>query len=454
LSWLRAHSGDLALVALVLALAAPVVQDLSAQQASRIALTAAIWDDGSLRIDGYPLGIDRAEHGGHVYSDKPPGQPVLAIPAYAVYRWLGGEPATVSRVEGNLGLWTVTLWSSVLPVAVLLLLVRRVADEIAPGTGLPVAALTYMATLLLPFSSLLFGHALSTCLAFAGWFAIRRADLSNRALVTAGALLGAAVIVEYTMVLAAALIGLAVVRLVGRRAWRFATAAAPFALALAAYQWAAFGSPFAYSYSNSSFVKGARTRGLEKLDLSLTENSIRVLVGERGLFIVCPIVLLAVIGMVVLLRERRGHDRVVLLAAAASATSLVAVQMAWANPTGGDSPGPRYAVGAIAFVSPGLAVAVKRWPRPTAVLGGLGSLLMLSATWTHPLVARDSSTAIRTWLDEFFAGRWSLTVYEMAMGRWAAALLVVIGAAAVSGVVVAHRHKVIDAPPAQASSST
>jgi hypothetical protein len=453
-SRLRAHWGDLALVALVLAVAGPVVQDLRAQQASRLALTAAIVDDGSLRIDDYPIGVDRAEHDGHVYSDKAPGQPVFAIPAYAAYRWLGGEPATVRRVEGNLGLWTVTLWSSVLPVAVLLLLVRRVADEVAPGTGLPVAALTYVATLLLPFSSLLFGHALSACLAFAGWFAIRRADLSNRALVAAGALLGAAVLVEYTMVLAAALIGLAVLRLVGHRVWLFASGAAPFALALGAYQWAAFGSPFAFSYASSSFGEASRAKGLEELDPPLIENSVRVLVGERGLFVVCPIVLLAAIGMALLLRERRGNERIVLLAAASSAVSLVAVQMAWSNPTGGDSPGPRYAVAAIAFVAPGLALAAKRWPVSTAVIGALSAVVMLSATWTDPLATRDSTGAIRLWLQDFFAGKWALTVYEMATGRWAAVLLAVIGAAACAGVVAAHRHRAIAAPPTRAPSPT
>ena len=90
-SWLRAHAVDLALVVLVLACAAPIVQPLGHQQMSRMALTAAVWDDGALRIDGYPIGVDRAEHDGHVYSDKAPGQPFFAIPAYAAYRATAGR---------------------------------------------------------------------------------------------------------------------------------------------------------------------------------------------------------------------------------------------------------------------------------------------------------------------------------------------------------------------------
>ena len=46
-SWLRAHVVDLALVVLVLACAAPIVQPLDSQQLSRMALTAAVWTTAS-----------------------------------------------------------------------------------------------------------------------------------------------------------------------------------------------------------------------------------------------------------------------------------------------------------------------------------------------------------------------------------------------------------------------
>jgi hypothetical protein len=440
MTWLRSHRVDVALVALVLALSAPVVQELRAQQASRIALTAAIWDDGSLRLDGYRLGLDQAEHDGHVYSDKAPGQPVFAIPAYATYRLLGGEPARHFRVEGNLGLWATTLWSSVLPIALLLLLVRRVADEAAPGTGVPVAVLTFVGTMLLPFSTVLFGHGLSALLAFAGWYAIRHRDRSDRALLWSGALFGAAVLVEYTVLLPALIAGAMLLWTERGRVWRFIAGAAPFAVALAAYQWAAFGSPTAFSYASSSFTQSAREKGLEEVRYSVLENSARVLVDERGLLIVSPLVIVAVMGMVAVLRQREpAHDRWALVAGAASAASLLAVQMAWSNPTGGDSPGPRYATAGIAFLTPGLALAVRRWPVATWVTGAVGGVLMLAATWTDPLDTRPTDSAVHMWLERFLTGDWSNTIFEMAAGSGAVVLWPVIAIGAAVALIAANR---------------
>ena len=440
MSWLRTHAVDLALVALVLAWAAPLAQPLDSQQLSRMALTAAVVDDGTVRIDGYPIGVDLAERDGHVYSDKAPGQPFLAIPAYALYRAVGGAPAQEYRYEGNLGLWTVNLWSCVLPTACLLLLIRRAVEEVEPGVGPTIAALVFGTTLLLPFSTVLFGHALSACLAFAGWFAVRRTPMSDRAVLVSGLLFGAAVLTEYTMVLAAAAVGLHVARTAGWRAWRFVAGGIPAAVALGAYQWAAFGSPFSFSYARSSFGEATRAAGDVDQDPALLENAVRVLVGERGLAVVTPILVLAAIGAVLLVRRRSEQVNTAHLAALAAAGSLVLVQMAWSNPTGGDSPGARYATAAAAFLAPGLAVAWARWPRPTRALAIVSALIMLAATWSNPLEARDSRGAIGIWFDKIASGDWALTVYEMALGGWAVALLPLGAAASVAVLVAVQRH--------------
>lgn len=446
----RRHRIDLALVLLVLALTAPIVQEMRAQQASRLALTAAIWDDHSLRIDGYPIGIDRAERDGHVYSDKAPGQPVFALPAYAAYRALGGEPATVLRVEGNLGLWAVSVWSSTVPMAALVLLLRRAADRVRPGTGVPVATIVLVATMFLPFSSLLFGHVLAAGLAFAGWYLVSRPAPSGRALAVSGALVAASVVTEYTLALAAVAIAMHVAVVARTHAWRFAAGGAPFVLALLAYQGAAFGSPFKISYSSSSFSSAAQEAGVPDLHLSHAENAIRVMVGERGMLVVSPVLALAMVGMVLLIRARPGLERSAHLAAAGSAAGVLAVQLLWSNPTGGDAPGPRYATAAAAFLVPGLAVAWARWRRPCVALGAVGGLIMLAATWTNPLEARDSTNAVGIWLDKLLHGDWTLTIYEMALGRWSVVLLpvgvlaatVFLGAAAAGPRNVASRSEV------------
>lgn len=421
---------EVALVGLVLALAAPVVEELKTQQASRLALTAAIWDDQSLEIDAYPVGVDRAERGGHVYSDKAPGQPLFAVPAYGAYRILGGERATVRRLEGNLGLWATKLWSSVLPAAALAVLVRRAAARARPTAATAATVMIAVGTLLLPFSTLLFGHVLGAALAFGAWYLLSGGGLTDRRLLTAGALLGAAVLTEYTLVLVAAVLLLQAGHAVGRRAGWVLVGAVPAGGLLLAYQWAAFGSPWSFSYARSSFGSVARDLGDQDQDPSVLGNAVEVLVGERGLLVVTPILALAVAGLFVLIRESRGPARAAYLSAAASAGALVGVQVLWSNPTGGDSPGARYATAAAAFLAPGATVAWERWRRPTVVLAALSALVMLAATWTEPLEARDSTGAIGIWLRRLGDGDWTDTIYAMGLGGWATVLLPAGGAAA------------------------
>jgi hypothetical protein len=424
----RRWGTDVALVVLVLAAVVPLLHPHGVQQVSRMALTAAIWDDGSVRIDGYPLGPDRAERDGHTYSDKAPGQPILSVPVYAAYRALGGEPARHRRVDGNLGLWVATVWSGAIPLALLAVAVRRAASRIDPGVALPVALATVFSTLLLPLSSVLFGHVLGALLAFLGWSLASTERPSHRRLAASGAALGLAVLVEYTLVLPAVAILAHVAWQQRRQAFAFVAGAMPFALALVGYQWVAFGSPFAFSYASSTFTVGG-----EPLDPPLLLNTARVLVGERGLLLVTPIIALGAIGTVLLIRRSSGYLRSAYLAAAASAVSVVGVQAFWSNPTGGDSPGARYATASAAFLAPGLTVAWRRWPRICLAAATFGAIMMLAATWTNPLEARNSPSAVRAWLDHLAAGRWAPTV-GMPAGGWGsgAVLFIVAGAAIIA----------------------
>ncbi|HEX5615749.1 MAG TPA: hypothetical protein VFZ83_11405, partial [Acidimicrobiia bacterium] len=99
----------------VLVLLGPVVARHDASSWSRTALTAALWDEHTIDVTSYPLGIDRVVHDAEYRSDKAPGQPFLAVPFYAAYRALGGEPAVIERAQENLGLWWQTLWTSTIP---------------------------------------------------------------------------------------------------------------------------------------------------------------------------------------------------------------------------------------------------------------------------------------------------------------------------------------------------
>ena len=106
--------------------------------------------------------------------------------------------------------------------------------------------------------------------------------------------------------------------------------------------------------------------------------------------------------------------------------------MFWSNPTGGDSPGARYATAAAAFLAPGLAIAWQRWHTTFVGCSLIGGTVMLMATWTQPLESRDTTGAVGVWARSFLSGRWTNTVFEMAWGPAAGGLLVVLtGAAAV-----------------------
>ncbi|OWY60407.1 hypothetical protein B7486_69350, partial [cyanobacterium TDX16] len=97
-----------ALVLLVLAVLGPFVAEFTAQAGARYGLAGAIVDDGTIRLDGHRRLLaadDWAERDGHVYSDKAPGQIVLAVPLYAAARAVGSEPATDARFQGDLGAW-------------------------------------------------------------------------------------------------------------------------------------------------------------------------------------------------------------------------------------------------------------------------------------------------------------------------------------------------------------
>lgn len=417
------HKVEILLFVLVLAVVAPIVQPLGHQQASRMALTGAIWDDGTIRIDGYPLGLDFATHDGNTYSDKAPGQSVLAVPAYALYRAAGGEPAREFRRDGNLGLWMTSVWTSAVPAAVVLLVARRVAARAHPRWAVPAAMAATFSTLVLPFGSLLFGHVLATALALGGWAIATRDPPSRRDLAIAGLLLGAAVLTEYTLAFAAVATAAHVLYARRQAVLWVLFGALPTVVLLLLYQWAAFGNPFSFSYASSGFGQAAEQAGLALEDRGVLDNGMRVLFGDRGLFLITPVVALGAVGIVLLIRSSHGASRSANVAAAATAASLVMVQIWWGNPTGGDSPGARYATAAGAFLVGGIAHAWSRWPTAAAGLAGIGAALMLLATWTDPLVSRDATGAIGGWFEAISDGEVALTTYEMAFGHRAAWLL-------------------------------
>src|SRR5436305_6068721 len=69
---------------------------------SRLALTQSVAYDGTLRIDRFAAQTqDRADFGGHSYSDKAPGISFLALPSLEAARALGA----VGQDDRTRGVW-------------------------------------------------------------------------------------------------------------------------------------------------------------------------------------------------------------------------------------------------------------------------------------------------------------------------------------------------------------
>ena len=389
------------LVALVvIALAGPLVHEYKAQQASRYVLTAAIWDDHTFQLDDYAaldppvLGVDRALKDGHTYSDKAPLQPILAVPLYAAYRAVGGEPASVQRLDENLGLWWITVWMATVPAAVLAALMYRVGRRYAPRGSLPATLSLFSGSILLPFAAVLFSHSLVSLLVFAAFVLVMGELSKGRALAT-GALLGAAVAVEYTAAVSVIVLGVfAAWRHRSSVAWVVA-AGVPFAAGLAWYHTVVFGSPLSYPYRYSAFLEDAPSEpGLlavfSRFDV---QHLIEVFFDGRGFLLATPIIVVGLVGLVHQVR-RRGPARQEAVVALALFVSFLLIPLFWANPWGGDSPGARYMTPALPLLVVGVAAI---WQR-AGILGRaatvVGTLTMGLATLTDPLLDDESPVGL------------------------------------------------------------
>lgn len=350
-------------VLLVAVVLVPFVQELTAQPAIRYAHTAAMVDDRSVELDRYRdvIGVDRVERDGHLYSDKAPLQPILATPAYAAAQLVGAEPATHLRVQGNLGLWWVTLWSTIVPLLVIVAmgvtLCSRLVGARPAAVGTVVMA---FGTLLTAYGTQLYAHVLAGLLGWASWLVLSRDPGRRSTAFVAGMLGGAAVATEYPLILVVLVCAGVLVKL---RVWSslvaFCAGGVPFIGLLLGYQWLAYGSPFTISYgekpvhASEPLVVGAPD------PLQLLE----VLFGSRGMMVFTPILAFAVWGLWRLASTASGERRMHGVVGLVVFGLFVLLQSGWSNPWGGEAPGPRYVVPALPFLIIGLAEAWDRLDR-------------------------------------------------------------------------------------------
>ena len=147
----------------------------------------------------------------------------------------------------------------------------------------------------------------------------------------------------------------------------------PPALALGAYDWAAFGSPFHLSYRYVANVYTERQHhGFFGIGVPTLAGLKDVLVGTRGLLYFSPVLVAAALGLWLL--WRRGTRAEALLAAVVTVVFCL-LDAGYFLVYGGGTPGPRFLAPALPFLVLGVPWALARWPRPTLVLAFASAVL-------------------------------------------------------------------------------
>src|SRR5262249_11812904 len=151
--------------------------------------------------------------------------------------------------------------------------------------------------------------------------------------------------------------------------WLAAGAMIPF-LALASYQWAAFGSPFTVGYAHlapGTEYAAAQASGVLGVHLPDPGVAIALLAGaHRGLFVYAPAMMLAIPGSAILWEKNR--QGALAAAAVGGFVVLLAVNSGYALWDGGASWGPRHLVPAMPLLAFLALPAAARWPRLTWTL--------------------------------------------------------------------------------------
>lgn len=445
------------ILALVVAWAL-LVQAPSANQTSHYALIRAL-ASGTAKIDPYAAEtIDKSEFDGHIYSNKAPGLALAAAPLYllvdktglaAVARRAASNVAEAEGMTAKNGaaasvradrgiIWILTLWVVVLPAAILLVLMRAVADRVQPGYGTLVAVSLGTGTLLLPFATLLYSHVLAATLGFAAFAVLFLGrPQSTRCLLAAGVLSGLAVTTEYPLSIVAGLLGLYVIAR-DRSVHSVLLYGAAFIVGLiplGVYDLLAFGSVTHLSYvgalptTNSAI--SPHQSGFFGVNLPQARRALEVLFAPKGLLVLTPFVGAAVASLKL---TRRGPYRHETLLAVAVLVAFLIYNAGYFGPLGGQTPGPRFMIAALPFIAVSCGSALRRWPGPSLALLAASVGTMLLATITQPQIG---SSDLSVWTSLAGTGHLQYTLLGAiglghSWGAIAPVILLVAGALALA----------------------
>ena len=348
-------------------------------QLSRLDLLHAMVTDGTFAIDRYHGNTaDKAQIGGHYYSEKAPGAAVLALPAFLLAT--GVLRLADVALDSDTG-WTVTTWAATAGSVGLLsaiagvcfwLFLRRIFGD--RSAALITLAL-FLGSLIFSYATMLFSHGLVMSLFFIALWALDRAERGSDSWESAlcGFCCGMAVACEYPAAIGAVAIGVAMLTLGRRSALQFFLGALPPLLLIPAYNFAVSGSPLTIGYAQAHGFPGMKEGvfGFRTPDLRVM---FQLLFSEyRGLFFWSPVLLLCFSGFAPLLQK---SQRLFWLSVTVPVI-LTLTMSAYYYWDGGYALGPRNILIAVPF----LALAAAHGFRvsiPLAAVVSIFSVLMVS----------------------------------------------------------------------------
>ncbi|MFL5887259.1 MAG: hypothetical protein ACJ77M_19490 [Thermoleophilaceae bacterium] len=440
LLWLRRHSGLLAIVLVALAYAQPI-QALGWNQTSHYALVRAL-AHGHTDIDPYKdtTGDKAKDPNGHWYSSRAPGLAFYMVPAYKVMTLVGVDNITHKEIAGKHNdemIWALGLWATVLPAALMLLLVRWLADKLEPGYGTAAAVALGLGTLMLPFATLLFSHVFSALLGFAAfailWRERERGSPAPRVLFSglAGLLIGYGFTTEYPLFIVGAVLGVYILATFMQDRVKHAAAyiggGVLGIVPLMLYDKAAFGSFFHVAYADLP----KHHRGFFGINLPNPKVAVELLFTSRGLLTLAPILVLSLVGTWWMYRRGRRAEALVI---AAVFVLFLVYNSGYYLPYGGQVPGPRFLITTLPFLGVPVALAFRRVPGPALALAAASTVCLTVPTLVKPFVSAEGDTG--RWMRQFESHNFQAQI-ATAAGAWRWGSLIPFAVFVIGGVILA-----------------
>ena len=376
-------------------------------QNSRFDLVRAIAEDGSVEIDRFADNTeDVARVGDRTLSNKAPGLSFLAAPAYLV-----GSPV-IDRAGGSsdpyrrmslkahlLVILTVSLPSAILSLALYRFLIGWAG--VTPTAALLCVLAYSLGTLSFPWSTQFMGHQTAAALLFGSAaliFSERRESHSGGPgpFVLSGLLAGSAVLVDETTVFAIPVLLIYVARTGGwRKGVFFCLGGLGPAVLYAVYNAVAFGGPLhtARHYQNPKFISDEGGLFLGVIGFPRLGRLLALtFLPRRGLFIYCPVLLFALVGLVLAARRKETRPEAITCLSIFGVTLLFNASFnGW---HGGWSTGPRFLVPALPFLALGLPFVPPLFRKAAWAAACLSVVFMTAVTAVSVSVPQDLKNAL------------------------------------------------------------